>query len=508
MKTPHHGWRWLSNRGVHSSQSLSLQRQLKLSNHICLSVFLTLLVISIALWVSGLGNYAWPSIAFMFLCTGALALNHLGSTILNRSFTSILLPGFVFLMTIAVSTPVNTYFFLPGIVLHIQLIIVSSILLPLTLFSGKERLWPWLTTLLIMVAALFIKEAIQWNDSNIWLPPNHLVEWSSMLIIAGIIISLAFYVQKSFRQELASQKAQLDQTQAILENQLRENAQKESFLTASSQEADILKDEILKLKTALKEKTELSPEQLMADAITSTLPVPVKDIQQDLTLLEDNLQAIAGIYKLLEEIDEQLPITQYAQEQQVDFKLLETKALTEGINEKCLQLRKSIHFLQKQAALSKVEKTNRSYPDLIDSVLQECGPPEKVRIIKDYEEIEEFACLPQFEIALYNLFRFALERIEDKGKLYLHLQMAEADPAEAPTTELTLRINGKHLEAGELEALINPYTALLQKDKGLVVCYSVVQQHQGKLTFGSPSEGVLEIFLRLPFQHCVLSPML
>jgi signal transduction histidine kinase len=106
---------------------------------------------------------------------------------------------------------------------------------------------------------------------------------------------------------------------------------------------------------------------------------------------------------------------------------------------------------------------------------------------------------PMLEQALQNLFRNAIEAMENNGRLTISAERPEGDPY---TILLNVADNGCGMEEGEASNIFNPFFTRKKYGTGLGMTQvkKIIDLHQGSIEIESKKGGGTKILLSIPVQ--------
>ncbi len=226
---------------------------------------------------------------------------------------------------------------------------------------------------------------------------------------------------------------------------------------------------------------------------------PLKRDISDVLVILDKYETVIKEQQLQEAFSE---VESIKSDMDFDFLVDELQKLMEGITEGANRTKEIVKSLGSFSHKSDDKFVMHNIHEGIDSTLILLGNKIKNRITihKEYGEFPEIECLPdRLNQVLMNILSNAIQAIDEKGEIFIKTVSDKAN------VSIRIRDTGKGMSEEVQKRIFQPFYTTKELGKGtglgLSISYSIVEQHNGKITVSSePSKGS-EFIITLPVRQ-------
>ncbi len=217
------------------------------------------------------------------------------------------------------------------------------------------------------------------------------------------------------------------------------------------------------------------------------------------------MQDFEDVRELIKEIEilgkGNLKVNELLEKYSIGFTLSEMESLLTGINEGAKRIGGIVTNLKNFAKPSLGEFTKYEITEGLNSTINLVSYKirNRIRITTDYQEIPLVICMPaKINQVFLNLLNNAIQAIENKGEIVIKIKFSEA----SKMVHISIADSGSGIPDEFRNKVFDPFFTTKDVGKGtglgLSLSFSIIQQHNGEITF-EPNEPSGTIFhIRLP----------
>jgi|GEM_PF-3605896 len=326
--------------------------------------------------------------------------------------------------------------------------------------------------------------------------------WYMLIGSAFILLALSFIVY-AYRSKASANKI-LDEKNLMLEKHQKEIHKQSEELLAINNQINAQKDELEQTIDKLQEtQSQLIQSEKMASLGTFTAGI-AHEINNPINFITSGIEGIKTVVEPMTKFVNSILATAPSRPSRT---ILEMKDLIEGLQlmaenietgaNRATEIVKGLNEFSRSDDMVLIQTDIRKS---IESTLLILNNEIKKRIAieKYYEAIPPIYCYQnKINQVLLNIIGNATQAIEGKGTIRISTQ-----PYGKDKIKLKIADSGKGIDSENIEHIFEPFYTTKEVGKGtglgLAICYSIIEQHNGKISVKSAVNEGTEFTITLP----------